>query len=233
LREIKDFAFPLNVTIKDNTELFWKWYLLPDGKAKELIYPLISEELEEKAVEAQVIIEEPVKVEEPLKEIVVEEPVEAVTEPVLEVPIEEKPKKPRKKKSESVAVEDKSKEISNDDVKIAHTEEFRILDGQGEFYQEVIRFFNEKDIRIMSQKVKSKGKEFSFTVKVPSVVGSLKYLVIARNKKKLSDSDLALAYHEGMDHKMPVLMLGTGEITKKAEQYIETNVKGLVFKKIP
>lgn len=236
LREIKDFAHPLHVTIRDSTELFWKWYLLADEKAKELIYPLISEELEDKPV----IVEEPAKeiigakeelvqdiAEEPAKEIIVEQSAEA------ERPKEEKPKKPRKKKAEAQAqLVEQPKEISKDGIKITHTEEFKVLDDQGEFYQEVIKFFSDKDIRVLSQKVKAKGKEFSFVVKVPSVVGSLKYLVIARNKKKLSDSDLALAYHDGMDHKLPVLVLGTGEITKKAEQYIETNVKGLVFKKL-
>ena len=226
LREIKDFAFPLNVTINDSTELFWKWYLLSDEKATGMIHSMVSDELAVKK-------EEPLKVEDVIEEI---RP-KAADAPILEaeVPIEDKPKKPRKKKADvQVSLAEASQSvIVNGGTKIAHTEEFKVLDDQGEFYREVIKFFNDKDIRVMSQKVKTKSKEFSFVVKVPSVVGSLKYLVIARNKKKLSDSDLALAYHEGMDHKMPVLILGTGEITKKAEQYIETNVKGLVFKKIP
>ncbi len=227
LREIKDFAFPLNVTIKDNTELFWKWYLLSDVKATELIHSMVSGELAVK--------EEPLKIEEVKGDAREKVKPEAVAEPVIDVPVEEKPKKPRKRKAEAALSvhEGVSAVIAKEDIKIAHTEEFKALDDQGEFYREVIKFFSDKDIRILSQKVKAKSKEFSFVVKVPSLVGSLKYLVIARSKKKLSDSDLALAYHEGMDHKMPVLVLGAGEITKKAEHYIETNVKGLVFKKIP
>jgi len=37
LREIKDFAMPLKVNYKDNSEIFWKWYLLPDSEAESLI----------------------------------------------------------------------------------------------------------------------------------------------------------------------------------------------------
>ena len=37
LREIKDFAFPLNVTHNNNKEIFWKWYLTPNEEAEQLI----------------------------------------------------------------------------------------------------------------------------------------------------------------------------------------------------
>ena len=37
LRNIKDFAVPLNVTFGEEKEIFWKWYLLHDEDARELI----------------------------------------------------------------------------------------------------------------------------------------------------------------------------------------------------
>ncbi len=37
LRNIKDFAIPLKVDYKDNSEIFWKWYLLSNKEAEELI----------------------------------------------------------------------------------------------------------------------------------------------------------------------------------------------------
>ena len=37
LREIKDFAVPLQVTVKDNKELFWKFYLVEDDTAEKII----------------------------------------------------------------------------------------------------------------------------------------------------------------------------------------------------
>ena len=37
LRETKDFAIPIAVKDEDRREIFWKWYLTSDDKAKELI----------------------------------------------------------------------------------------------------------------------------------------------------------------------------------------------------
>ena len=37
LRNIKDFAVPVSVSDSGNKELFWKWYLLPDAKAEQII----------------------------------------------------------------------------------------------------------------------------------------------------------------------------------------------------
>ena len=42
LREIKDFAIPLQVTYKNNTEIFWKWYLLSKEEASSLIKALLT-----------------------------------------------------------------------------------------------------------------------------------------------------------------------------------------------
>ncbi len=37
LRHLKDFAFPLQVTFQGKAELFWKWHLLPEAEANQLI----------------------------------------------------------------------------------------------------------------------------------------------------------------------------------------------------
>jgi len=37
LREIKDFAIPLNVNYDNNKERFWKWYLTSNEEAEQLI----------------------------------------------------------------------------------------------------------------------------------------------------------------------------------------------------
>src|SRR3989338_2137955 len=37
LRQIKDFAVPLEVTLGDKKEIFWKWYMTNDPEATELI----------------------------------------------------------------------------------------------------------------------------------------------------------------------------------------------------
>jgi hypothetical protein len=37
LRSIRDFAVPLEVTLGDQKEIFWKWYMISDEEATELI----------------------------------------------------------------------------------------------------------------------------------------------------------------------------------------------------
>jgi hypothetical protein len=42
MRNIKDFAHQLNVTIKDTKEVFWKWYLTNDTEAERLIKDILG-----------------------------------------------------------------------------------------------------------------------------------------------------------------------------------------------
>lgn len=64
LREIKDFAIPLNVNYNNNREVFWKWHLTRNEEAEQLIK---------------------------LKLGVIEKPVEKIQQEIREQKIEEKP----------------------------------------------------------------------------------------------------------------------------------------------
>src|SRR3989344_3985443 len=77
-----------------------------------------------------------------------------------------------------------------------------------------------------------KKKELNFTVQIPSNAGDLTYFVKARYKKSLSEGDLLLAFTEGQNLKLPTLYLSSGDITKKAREYMIKNLKGMNFIKI-
>lgn len=53
LREIKDFAVPLQVNYENKTEIFWKWYLIDNKEAETLIKNILTkkEEVPEKTIE--------------------------------------------------------------------------------------------------------------------------------------------------------------------------------------
>lgn len=51
LRQIKDFAVPLEVNLPSGRELFWKWYLTSNQEAEELIKSLVGINKTEKASE--------------------------------------------------------------------------------------------------------------------------------------------------------------------------------------
>ncbi|MCP3681183.1 MAG: hypothetical protein GY861_00700, partial [bacterium] len=81
LRQIKDYAKPLEVTIEGKTEIFWKWYLVSNAEAE----PLIKSEMGIKAPVPQKKPEEKQPVEKK------EEAQETLQEPQQQLP-PEKPK---------------------------------------------------------------------------------------------------------------------------------------------
>ncbi len=100
------------------------------------------------------------------------------------------------------------------------------------FTKAVEGYINQKKIKVISEELK-KGKEIEKVIEVHSELGNLKFLLIAKDKKKINEADLSLANNKGQNSKLPVLYLSNGEISKKASNYIEKNLKGLlVFKKI-
>lgn len=81
LREIKDFAIPLNVTHDDSKEVFWKWYLTTNDEAEKAI----KEKLDILEKPAEKKIEE--KRPEVQKQIIKEK-----------IPIKQEPEKPKESK---------------------------------------------------------------------------------------------------------------------------------------
>lgn len=101
-----------------------------------------------------------------------------------------------------------------------------------DFFESIKDYFEQNKIKVIQEKVLRKGTEFEFFIEIPSVVGNLKYHVMAKNKKKVSDAELVLAYSKGEREKMSTLFLSPGELTKKARKYLDTHLKGLIFRKI-
>ena len=77
LREIKDFAIPLNVTHNNNREIFWKWYLTSNEEAEQLIKEKLKilekpiEKAQKQEIKEQKLEERPLqqKIEEKLIEM--------------------------------------------------------------------------------------------------------------------------------------------------------------------
>jgi len=69
-------------------------------------------------------------------------------------------------------------------------------------------------------------------VSVSSSLGKLNFLVIAKTKAKLNETDLSFVYNQGVQFKMPVLLLIKGELTKKADAYLSTLGKYIILKKL-
>jgi hypothetical protein len=61
---------------------------------------------------------------------------------------------------------------------------------------------------------------------------NLRFLVLIKNKKKLSDLDVFSSLKEGEERRMPVIILTKGELTKKAKELKEKYGNILIIKKI-
>jgi hypothetical protein len=243
LRELKDFAKPLTIQVEGNQELFWQYYTLSNEETKSLINEVLERVYKKEEVKPEIkeppkeeIKEEP-KVEqeekteqeqinqeikqefqqpEPVEEQEeFEEQVEDKEEP-KEEPIEEKEEQSmlKQEEKETLLIQDKPKEREKD------------------FEKTIISFLNKKEINIIEKQTIKKNRELNFVVRVPSNMGDLMYFVKAKNKKKVNEGELLLAFTEGQNLKLPTIYVTNAETTKKAINYMENNMKGLLYKKI-
>lgn len=146
------------------------------------------------------------KVPEPVREVA--KPIEKVPEPIKELEKfeERRAEKPKKVKRQKSTVD---------------------------FYELVKQYFSDNRVKVLEENVVRKNVELNFVVNIPSSVGPLKFFVIAKNKKTITDAEFSMAYSQSQLKKLPVLFLSNGEISKKASAYLEANIKGyLSFKKI-
>jgi hypothetical protein len=202
LRQIKDFAKPLEVSSGEEKEIFWKWYLAPDEEVNTLIKKIvgIKEEVPKPEIKKQGI--EPIKpelVEKPKQEII-----ERKEELIKKAPKAPKPLKP--KRFVEVAKADFSRKVHN--------------------------YFKRKNIEVLEQEVVRKNTDIDFIILLPTAVGSVKYYCKAKSKKRPSDADLASAFVQGQQKKLPVLFLTLGDLTKRAKEMLNKEFKSITIKKI-
>jgi hypothetical protein len=221
LRNIKDFAKPLQVNIKGEREVFWKWYLIKNEEASGLIKELLRPKVKEiKPAPEPPKVETPVKVEEK-KEPTPEPPKE---EPKKEIP-KEKPKPVVKKEIKKPAPEpepEEKQEVLKEEVKPKK-------EIKSDFLEKVKNYLNLKNIKIVETDILRKT-EINLLLSVPTAVGEILYYAKAKGKKKCNDKDVSSAFLEGQMKKLPILFLYGGEITKKAEEMLQQDIfKNLIL----
>jgi len=74
-----------------------------------------------------------------------------------------------------------------------------------------------KDIEILSI-LSEKKKEFIAKVRIDTPLGKQVLLLTAKDKKKATEEDLALALQKAQSEKMPALLMTTGELDKKSSE---------------
>ena len=249
LRDLKDFAVPLTVSLGTTAELFWRFHLLSDEDAKPYIEGYI---VHEGAVPSKEIIKEIVK--EPVKEELrqTEPPTPSLKETQLyeeqETTLQE-----LKQQLQSLAEEKQElaemkknlreellKEMKPQDVKPPFEEntkqvvfvgapEEKQKKPEGKFYMKIKEYLGEHHIEILKEEMIKKDKEFDLIVRIPTPLGLLTYYLKARDKKAINEADISLAHSEGQMKKLPCVFLATGKMNKKAAQLVEQKLQGQVL----
>lgn len=257
LRQIKDFAKPLEVKTGGESILFWKWYLITNEEASEMIKGMIDAPTQHKDTKEK---ELPRKEEHKERQMPAH-PAQEERKPVQskEIFVRRDEKKDRdfnNEKQERLNIIERPKPTEKSERpewvkgvgKIEKAErpetagrsekvpEQKAPEAKEEpkdkFFKKIMKYFEDNNIKINDYKILRKEADIEFTITIPSTVGSLAYFCKAKNKKKVTDGDLSSLFIEGQRKKLPILFLTTGELTKKAKNMLDTEFKNMSVKVI-
>ena len=229
LRNIKDFAVPLEVTLGKEKLIFWKWYLLNEDECRDMIRSHLK--VDDKIRESN-------NEEESKKEQVQPKENKTETEGNLSnyVKKEEQPEyKEEKASAKEIAKTDKKEDSKEETKKSESPEEPKVevvedTKTNDPFASKIINFLKEKNISVRNIDIKRKNSEVDLHLLIPSAVGHIEYYCKAKNKRKVNDSDISTAYVQGQLKKLPAMFLTTGDLTKKAKEMLSKEIKISILK---
>ena len=216
MRQLKDFAKPLEVSADGEAYLFWKWYLLANEEAEKFIKKTLGL-IDEKA---------PVKEELPIPKI------EAVVDTQATIPITQPAvQTAQQPQAAQPATQTTPKSAEQTQLTKPTKKKAAVQPTPTEFTRHIDDFFAKSSIEVESSDLSAKS-EAEYVVLLPSPVGKLRYYCIAKNKKTCTDSDISSALVQGQLRKLPVLLLTKGELSKKAQELLSKEIGAIVVKKI-
>ncbi len=220
LRNLKDYAIPLRV---NNLHLFWKYYLIPQTEAVDMIKKHFENHEEQIAKVVKKL--EPKKAEEEKRPKSVQETllqpeekiIAAVIEPVIEAALESEPTKLDTLQPEKPASQKKT--YKKREPKIAQTPLTEITEdpSKDEFFIKIKEYLDSKNISISNVQIIKKDQEYTLNIEVPAPIGSIPFFCIAKNKKSNSIGDLSAAYLLAQKHQLPLLFVTSGKISQKGK----------------
>jgi hypothetical protein len=142
---------------------------------------------------------------------------------------EEKRPEYKEEKKEPLKAEKEKKE---ENAKQEPAGQKKFIDKGDSFYAQIKRYFDKNKIAIVQEELKKKKSDYEFVIELETNVGPVEFYCQAKNKKAVTDQDLAMAYVQGQAKKLPVLFLTTGQPTKKAKEMLAKEFKGLKIRNI-
>ena len=90
---------------------------------------------------------------------------------------------------------------------------------KSEFVLNIINFINKNGIEIIEER-DYKSKEYNCITKIKSTLGDINFLTHAKNKKTISESDFSKLLSTAQSIPLPAFFIYTGNISKKAREYL-------------
>lgn len=233
LQQIKDYSRSFTVNVNGVEEKFWRYYLINEQEAIQILRNQFSTKKEETAVEQSTkISQQPVRQHEvelrpasKTTDVLQSDREQKKAEPKIEEKQIEKPKVSELQKATSQATEQKHEEQSSLSQEI-------LPEIKDDFLDKLKKFFKNHDINVIDAKLIRKGSEYDFIIEMKTPVGQAEYYCKAKSKKKCADGDLSQAYLQGQTRRIPTVFITTGEVTKKAKEKLKTDYKGMMLKEI-
>lgn len=234
LRNVKDFAKPLDVSINGVKELFWKFYLLTDEQAAERIKQKVQQQ--PAPAEALPALAAPeaklVKPRKPRVRRSAREGASADQQALLALPKPAlQPQQTLAPQAPATAPPEAAPAPTQPAIPGPATPVASQPAADDAFLQQLTAFFKTNNITVLEQVVIKKKNEYDFLLSLPSPVGNLHYYCKAKNKAKVGEADLSHAFVQGQLRKLPVLFLATGQLTKPAQDLLK-ELKGLAVKQV-
>ena len=137
----------------------------------------------------------------------------------------------KRKTIEVEKIKENPLEIQQEKPLIKFKEKKEKIKEKSDFVIKVVDYLTKEDIELLEEK-EFKKKEFYGICRIDSHLGKIEFLIIAKDKKKVSESDLTIAVQHSNNNKMPALLLSTGDLDKKAVEYLEKYKNLIKFRRI-
>lgn len=214
MAQIKDYSRPLKLMTPEGEELFWRYYLVPEEEAMDLIegrfFGHLKKQVPKHEEPPQPIHASPTPEQAPISSATAEE---------RAVPAKAKHKTTRKAKpAEQATLTGKLQGKA--------TVTSRAPVSASEFSKRIAALFAEKEIALIEDLGSTKS-ELTAIVSIPSSLGEMRYYCKAKVKKTTGDGDLASAFLEAQHRSLPLLYVSGGTLTRKAQTLAPT-LKGTV-----
>ncbi len=142
--------------------------------------------------------------------------------PAMKPPAEMEPSKPLETSLSSPKTLAQPSILETAEERKAVKPRFKYKKQEEEFFPMVEEMCKKLKISIEQKETLRKNAELELVLKVPSAVGTMTYFCKAKNKAKCDEKDLSAAYMQAQIKKLPLLLLYTGELNKKAQEMLES-----------